>query len=51
MAYNVRHSKSIDHVPATGAERTKNLVRELAVWVFGLAVMYGVYWLVRRFLF
>lgn len=51
MAYNVRHSKSVDHVPATGAERAKNLLREVLVWVVGLGVMYAVYWLARRFLF
>jgi hypothetical protein len=51
MAYNVRHSKSVDHVPATGAERTKNFLRELGVWLVCLAAMYGVYWLARTFLF
>lgn len=49
MAYNVRHSKSLDHVPATGPERVKNRLKELGVWAVGLAAMYLVYWLVRRF--
>jgi hypothetical protein len=50
MAYNVRHSKSVDHEPAQGAERKLNLLREVGAWALGLVVMYLVYWLARRFL-
>ncbi len=50
-AYNVRHSKSVDHEPATGPERQKNRLQEIAAWAFGLGVMYLDYWLARRFLF
>jgi hypothetical protein len=51
MAYNVRHSKRVDHEPATGVERQVNLVREVAAWTIGLAVMLFVFWLARRYLF
>lgn len=50
-AYNVRHSRSVDHEPATGTARTRNLVREIGLWAFGIGLMYLVYWLARRFLF
>lgn len=49
-AYNVRQNKSLDHEPAKGAARVANTLRELGAWGVGLAVMYLVYWLVRRFL-
>ncbi len=51
MAYNVRHSKRVDHEPATGLERQAHLVREAAAWMLGLAVMLFVFWLARRYLF
>lgn len=51
MAYNVRHSKSLNHDPATGNEREANRVREIGAWVVGAGVMYLVYVLVRRYLF
>ena len=50
-AYNVRHKKTIDGQPASGWRRTMHWVRELLVWLVGLAAMYGVYWLARRYLF
>jgi hypothetical protein len=51
MAYNIRKNKSVDHEPATGAERQMNGLQELGAWAFGLVVMFLVYLLVRRFLF
>jgi hypothetical protein len=50
-AYNIRRNKSVDHDPASGSRRTGNLVREIGAWAIGLAALWGVYWLVRRFLF
>jgi len=50
-AYNVRHNRSLDHEPATGARRMANRLREWGAWALGLAALYGVYWLARRFLF
>jgi hypothetical protein len=50
-AYNVRRNKSIDHDPVSGSGRTGNLLREIGSWVIGLLALWGVYWLVRRFLF
>jgi hypothetical protein len=50
MAYNVRHSKSINHDPATGNALDVNRLREVGAWAFGVAVMYLVYWLTRRYL-
>jgi hypothetical protein len=50
-AYNVRQNRSLDHDPATGHARKLNLIREVAAWAIGIATMYGVYLLVRRFLF
>jgi len=50
-AYNVRHSKSLDHSPASGPARVLNLLRELALWAVGAGLMYLVYWLARRYLF
>ncbi len=51
MAYNVRHSKSLNHDPATGTEREANRLREIGAWAVGVVVMFVVYWLVRRYLF
>jgi hypothetical protein len=50
-AYNVRRNKSIDHEPASGSRRSSNLVREVGAFVIGAVALWGVYWLVRRFLF
>jgi hypothetical protein len=50
-AYNVRHNKSLDHEPAKGPARMANTLREAGAWALGLAVMYAVYWLVKRVLF
>jgi hypothetical protein len=51
MAYNVRHSKSVDHQPASGLERQANLLREVVVWSLGIAALWVVFVLVRRYLF
>lgn len=50
-AYNVRQNRRVDHDPATGEERVQNRMREIGIWALGIAAMYAVYWLVRRFLF
>ena len=51
MAYNIRHSRSVDHDPATGVERQYNMMRELGALLFGFAVMGTVVWLAHRYLF
>lgn len=50
-AYNVRHSKRVDFDPATGSERTLNLVREVGIWIGGLSAMFMVFLLAKRVLF
>jgi hypothetical protein len=50
-AYNVRKSGKVDYDPATGTERTANRFMEVGILIFGGALMYFVYWLVRTFLF
>lgn len=50
MAYNIRLNRSVDHEPATGIKRQRNLVLEIGAWSLGVAVMLGVYWLTRHFL-
>ncbi len=50
-AYNVRKSGKVDYDPASGTDRTLNRFREVAVLLVIAALMYLVYWLVRRFLF
>jgi len=50
-AYNVRHSGRVDHDPASGQERSRNLLRELLTLGLGFALLYGVYRLVMTFLF
>ncbi|MEP6573549.1 MAG: hypothetical protein ABJD11_12665 [Gemmatimonadota bacterium] len=49
-AYNVRKNKTLDRGPEQGPRRRLNLLREILVWILGLAGMYLVYWLVRRYL-
>lgn len=50
-AYNIRSKKRIDHDPAAGTRRFLNLVREVVIVLIGLATLYGVYRLVRIYLF
>jgi hypothetical protein len=50
-AYNIRHKKRLDHDPAAGPRRLLNLVREVVIVLIGLATLYGVYRLVRIYLF
>jgi len=50
-AYNVRKSGKVDYDPASGTDRTLNHFREVGVLLIIAALMYLVYWLVRRFLF
>jgi hypothetical protein len=50
-AYNVRKNRSVDHEPASGAQRAGNRLGELGIWAAGIGAMYLVYWLARRFLF
>jgi hypothetical protein len=50
MAYNIRRNRRVDHEPATGMLRQKNQLIEIGAWALGVAVMGGVYWLVRHFL-
>ena len=49
-AYNVRHSKSVDHDPATGPARQAQRLKEAVAWAIGIAAMGLVYWLVRHYL-
>lgn len=50
-AYNIRRTRRVDHDPASGFRRALNLLPEILAWALGIAVLYGVYWLVRRYLF
>lgn len=50
-AYNVRKNGTVDHDPASGSDRRLNLLRELGIVLAGVALLYLVYWLARRFLF
>jgi hypothetical protein len=50
-AYNIRRTKQVDHDPATGKARMRNLVRELGIVAIGVGLLYFVYWLARRYLF
>ncbi|HTS89270.1 MAG TPA: hypothetical protein VMG41_12335 [Gemmatimonadales bacterium] len=50
-AYNVRQNKRVDRDPATGEQRTRNLFREIGIWLLCLGAMYLVYWLSRTYLF
>jgi hypothetical protein len=51
MAYNIRHSRRVDHDPATGVERQYNLMREVGALAFGVLLMSIVFWLAHHYLF
>jgi len=50
-AYNIRSNRQVDHDPAAGTRRVLNLLREIVIVLIGLATLYGVYRLVRIYLF
>ncbi|HSE67624.1 MAG TPA: hypothetical protein VLB12_11585 [Gemmatimonadales bacterium] len=50
-AYNIRSNRRVDHDPAAGTRRFLNLLREIVIVLIGLATLYGVYRLVRIYLF
>ena len=48
-AYNVRHSRRVDHDPPSGQALTRNRIRALAIWAFGVLVLAGLFGLVRQY--